>query len=383
MSIGFHLIVAGSTLLDGILLLLILFGLPGASSAAAPRVIGMGRLGAAFIVATMLFLIRLVPFTVLGVHIFGIMRLVYVGLVITVPLVSFLLLLARWRADRRRLRITGALTSAAVLGLFGAPVGVYASWYELYNLQLETATVSLGNSPTMSKPLRIGVIADVQTDHIGDYERRAFHRIAAERPDIVLMPGDMFQGTPRQLEASADALRTMLMTIDAAGGAFFVEGDCGADDWLDPILAGTPVRYLRNEIVETAVGNTRVFIAGIALQYASSAATRTIQRLIDIPRHRGIRILLAHRPDVVTQLPPDADIDLVVAGHTHGGQVVIPWFGPPVTFSALPRHICAGGLHEWMGTALYISRGVGHERGQAPRLRFLCPPEVSLLTLQD
>jgi predicted MPP superfamily phosphohydrolase len=62
--------------------------------------------------------------------------------------------------------------------------------------------------------------------------------------------------------------------------------------------------------------------------------------------------------------------------------VVIPGFGPPITLTSVPRAAAAGGLHVVNGRQLYVSRGIGLERGAAPRLRILCPPEVSLLTLR-
>lgn len=67
---------------------------------------------------------------------------------------------------------------------------------------------------------------------------------------------------------------------------------------------------------------------------------------------------------------------------THGGQVQIPLFGAPLTLSSVARDVGSGGLHELEGRRIYVSRGVGCERGAAPRIRFLCPPEVSLLTLR-
>ena len=75
-------------------------------------------------------------------------------------------------------------------------------------------------------------------------------------------------------------------------------------------------------------------------------------------------------------------MDLTIAGHTHGGQVRIPFFGPPITLSRVPRRVAGGGLHELQGNAIYVSRGVGCERASAPRVRLNCPPEVSLLTLR-
>jgi predicted MPP superfamily phosphohydrolase len=93
----------------------------------------------------------------------------------------------------------------------------------------------------------------------------------------------------------------------------------------------------------------------------------------------GHRIVISHSPDFVDAMP--VSVDLVLAGHTHGGQVVLPLFGPPTTASRLPR-LYAGGLHDYRGTPLHVSRGVGMERGFAPPVRFLCPPEICILDLR-
>jgi predicted MPP superfamily phosphohydrolase len=72
---------------------------------------------------------------------------------------------------------------------------------------------------------------------------------------------------------------------------------------------------------------------------------------------------------------------LCVAGHTHGGQVNIPGFGPPITLSRVPRWLAAGGLHQRKGAWLLVSRGVGMERSNAPRIRFNCRPQLVVVTL--
>ncbi len=91
---------------------------------------------------------------------------------------------------------------------------------------------------------------------------------------------------------------------------------------------------------------------------------------------------MPHRPDPLWTPGTDSRIDLLVSGHTHGGQVSVPFFGPPITLSSVPRDVAAGGLHVVDGRRIYVSRGVGLERGTAPRIRFRVPPEVSLLTLK-
>ena len=100
------------------------------------------------------------------------------------------------------------------------------------------------------------------------------------------------------------------------------------------------------------------------------------------PGTRDVRILLSHRPDAVYLLEPRSRVDLVVAGHTHGGQIQLPFHGPLTIASRVPPEVGAGGLHRVDGHPIYVSRGVGVERGQAPRARLGAPPEVAVVTLR-
>jgi uncharacterized protein len=88
-------------------------------------------------------------------------------------------------------------------------------------------------------------------------------------------------------------------------------------------------------------------------------------------------LLLAHSPDVALHLGARRP-GLILAGHTHGGQVRLPLVGPLVTRSRLPRHL-AMGLHRYRGVPLFVSRGIGYS---GLNVRLHCPAEVALLTLQ-
>ncbi|HBP17764.1 MAG TPA: hypothetical protein DEA08_08220 [Planctomycetes bacterium] len=96
------------------------------------------------------------------------------------------------------------------------------------------------------------------------------------------------------------------------------------------------------------------------------------------PRQAPYRIWLGHAPDVALTGP---DADLILAGHTHGGQVQLPFFGPLLTLSRVPRGWAAGRTELPGGGTLIVSRGIGMERDDAPRLRFLCRPELVVLDL--
>jgi predicted MPP superfamily phosphohydrolase len=145
------------------------------------------------------------------------------------------------------------------------------------------------------------------------------------------------------------------------------------------MIDGTAIRLLVNEIVRTRVGDRAITIGGVELDYAAADARRIIDRLEGEPGDADVRILVSQLPDSVLALRPSSRVDLVVAGHTHGGQVQLPLFGPPITLSQVQRSVAAGGLHRHEGNSIYVSRGVGMERHYAPRIRFLCPPEISVL----
>ena len=91
--------------------------------------------------------------------------------------------------------------------------------------------------------------------------------------------------------------------------------------------------------------------------------------------------MVSHRPDPVLSLPDGSAVDLLISGHTHGGQVSLPGIGPLVARSELPRVVVSGGLHLVNGHPVYVSTGVGVERGQAPPIRFRSRPSVGVLTI--
>jgi predicted MPP superfamily phosphohydrolase len=335
-----------------------------------------GRLLAALAAAAALLAVKGLVLLGLGVSVpFGVLHVLWLDLVVAIPLAALLLLaLTRRRAGP-------ILRAGAVAALCLAPVGAYASLVEPERLVLEQAELELDPRRDGERPLRIGVIADIQCEEVGGHEREAVDRLMAERPDLILVAGDYHQGGGDKLEEQLPALRSLLRRLDAPGGVFAVQGDVESVAEARRVMAGTGVRVLVNDVERVRVGDRRVSIAGIGLAYWSREATRTLVGLERRPGERDIRIALAHRPDVVRQLRPDSRVDLTVAGHTHGGQVQLPLIGPLTISSRVPRGVGAGGLNELDGRWIYVSRGVGAERGQAPRLRLGAVPEVSLITL--
>jgi uncharacterized protein len=304
---------------------------------------------------------------------FGVMHVAWLDLVVVVPLAGLVVLVLRRGGSPLR---AGAVTACCL-----APVGVYASFVEPERLVLERADFPLAPERAGERPLRVGVIADLQCEEVGDHEREAVDRLMRERPDLILLAGDYHQGSAAKLAEQLPALRELLGRLHAPGGVYAVHGDTEGVAEARQVMAGTGVRLLVDQIAHVRLGDRRLAIGGIERSYWNGAARATVAAL-ERPRGRAdVRLLLTHRPDAV-KLLSGARVDLTVAGHTHGGQLQLPLVGPLTTASGVPRDVAAGGLHEVDGHRIYVSRGVGVERGQAPRLRMGAVPEVSLITLR-
>jgi predicted MPP superfamily phosphohydrolase len=209
-------------------------------------------------------------------------------------------------------------------------------------------------------------------------------RAMAFEPHLIVLPGDLIQIANRERYlAAAPQFRELLAPLSAPLGVYFVIGNTDTPSLVRHALEGTNVKLLVDEIAEVEFAGKRVLIGGANIEHWSHDGGSPFSREFDRRESDELRILVCHYPSCVEEAQPtQPGFDLAIAGHTHGGQVVIPGFGPPITLTSVPRAAAAGGLHVVNGRQLYVSRGVGLERGSAPRLRFLCPPEVSLLTLR-
>jgi predicted MPP superfamily phosphohydrolase len=313
-----------------------------------------------------------------GLPLFPIVHLAYLGLTVSIPLLAAGIgVLAVVR------EAPGAVWAVVAVGLLPVPVGVYATHVEPNRLRVDHHVVAVDPARAGDDEVRIAVLADLQTNHVGDHERRAVDEVLGAEPDVILLPGDLFQGTAPELDDQLAALRALLGRLEAPQGVYFVRGDVDGGGHADRILEGTGIEVLDDEVAEVPVGDRTLRIGGTSLDFASERADAVRTDLQRTPVDGAVTILLSHRPDTVLEVPEPSRVDLTVAGHTHGGQVVLPVVGPLLTFSDVPGDVARGGLHRIDGNAIYVSPGVGLERGQAPQVRFLSRPAVGILTLRD
>ena len=312
--------------------------------------------------------------TTLGV--FGLAHLAYLSATVAMPMLG-----AGVVALGARSRPSGWTLGLGALMVLPAPVGLYATHVAPFRLQVDRATVTLDERRDGSEPVTVGVLSDLQTTGLGDHERAAVDEVMAAAPDVIVLPGDLFQADHETLVAEGPALRDLLARLDAPGGVYFVRGDVDRDSRVEHLLEGTGVVILDDRVERVHVRDRTLLIGGTRKEHASATAEGVREELRAAADAGEITILLSHRPDTVLGLPPDSGVDLTIAGHTHGGQIAVPGFGPLTVLSNVPREVGAGGLHEVRGNRIYVSTGVGMERGQAPQIRLFVPPSVGLLTL--
>jgi predicted MPP superfamily phosphohydrolase len=172
-------------------------------------------------------------------------------------------------------------------------------------------------------------------------------------------------------------VRQVIAQIDAPLGVYCVGGSPAVDleDLVpSPLLDGMHWKFLRDEKVE--IGEGRLEIVGLVCSHKPFVDVLKLKDTECLPDTRCLRILLYHSPDLIYE-SSEAGIDLQLSGHTHGGQVRLPLFGALFSGSLYGKEFEAG-RYQVGGSTLYVSRGIGMEGAGAPRVRFLCPPEIIL-----
>jgi hypothetical protein len=276
--------------------------------------------------------------------------------------IALLTFAAFWRHERLS-RWSASL--GAMLLLF---VGVDAFLIEPHQLEITRYSLSV---PELSHGLRLVFVADLQTDDVGGYENEVFRQINALQPDVVLFGGDYLQIYGPDRPKQEAKLKQLLLQLSPAQGAWAVPGDAEPPG-TRYLFRDTPVHYL--------VDTQTVRISG-DLELVGLSRDDSFDTHLDLPPSSApLRIVLGHAPDFSLASSDGNSLDLFVSGHTHGGQVQIPFLGPLITLSQVPRDWAAGGLFELSEKRkLIVSRGIGMERGSSPRLRFLCRPELVVI----
>ena len=266
----------------------------------------------------------------------------------------------------------------------------------IYAIQVEPDWIEVTRPdvplPGLPEALDGFTIAQLSDLHLGAYVSAEDVRRSVEiandlEADLIVLTGDFVYQSATYSVACAQELAS----LQAGHGIYAVLGN--HDNWTnaDEVagnLTRAGIEVLRDERRTLEVANTRLWILGIedtgfsggffsdfrALWQKSSDVLAAL--LKGIPADEP-RLLLVHNPDFVEMLP-EGRIDLALCGHTHGGQVRLPFIGAPLVPSCFGQKYVSG-LVQGPSTLVYVNRGVGLI---VPPVRFNCRPEVTLLRLR-
>jgi len=251
-----------------------------------------------------------------------------------------------------------------------AALGADAFLIEPYNIEVTHYTIQTGQggAPAVKTPLKIADLTDLHTRGIGRRERKLLAVLAEEKPDVILITGD----TLADPYGNYRAVQEVYEQLHAPLGVWFVHGN-----WENL----RPVRHERlfyhNVGVNLLVNQNhelRPDVWLVGLDDPFTGRPNLSGGLEGVPAN-VYTIAMFHSPAFFDRIA--GRVNLVLAGHTHGGQVLIPFVKPFWLPGGSGRFL--SGWYEEKGSRMYVSRGLG--MSNIP-VRFRCRPEITFITLE-
>ncbi|HEB02905.1 MAG TPA: metallophosphoesterase [Nitrospirae bacterium] len=272
------------------------------------------------------------------------------------------------------------------LGLGGVGSGLHSA--STASLELNHHYITLQRLPTIFDGLRIGIISDLHSSSMvgSAMLKRALALVKESNPDMIVLLGDYISSsldrfTQKYKKINSEHTNDFLKVfrdISAPMGVYAVLGN--HDFWsgraaVEMLVKGLPnAKWLRNEGIVIMQGGEHLMIAGVDDYWHSYSLERALGKS-DV-----CKVLLSHNPDVNMDIDRKGrHVDLVLSGHTHGGQIVLPFVGALFLPVKTGRRYQEGIVQDGQRLT-FVSRGVGTV---ILPFRLKCPPEVSVLTLRS
>jgi uncharacterized protein len=266
---------------------------------------------------------------------------------------------------RPKLGFMGAIILVATAFSIGCIA--YAYFIEPYQLDVTEIDLSLPDIPASTKPITIVQVSDLHSDAQVRLEDKVAAQIERIKPSLILFTGDSvnsLEGIPI-FNAFAQRVSKVARTLAVKG------------DW---DFAFDSVDVLVNSKLEVLGGFKIIEINGIKICVAGTDSGTSCRDILKMAPKGLPTIMMYHNPDGDVILNNDTSgIDLYVCGHTHGGQIALPFYGAMITQSIQGKKY-ESGLHKLGNAWIYVNRGIGME-GHFPRLRFFARPELTIFKL--
>lgn len=278
--------------------------------------------------------------------------------------------------SRRTFLLRAGASLSAAATTFG-----YMRYWESENVEVSQTTIPNG-TVALQHPLKVLHLSDLHASaQVSlEYLQRAIEKSLLHNPDLILLTGDFITGTFSQISHYSN----ILSLLSAAAPTFAVSGNHDGGDWaalaggyqtLDVIekllsLASIPLLHNRAQKVLCA-GNT-LWLVGVGDIWNNALDAEKAFSSLPEQSTEPV-ILLSHNPDSKERLAK-YPWDIMLSGHTHGGQLVVPFINYR-PFLPVRDTRYAEGLNRYDNRWIYTTRGLGNLHG----LRFNCPPEASVL----
>lgn len=261
---------------------------------------------------------------------------------------------------------------AGILGLYAACFAygtlIEADWVQTTRTEIKVKEPVLGYDR-----FRIVHLTDLHLERIGRREHRMIEQVRAAKPQLILLTGDYMN-----VREGAAALSEVLGALQAEHGVIGIEGNWDTKFLTADLFKRAKATFLVDDTRVLERNGRRLRLVGQGM-----SPGQTLSELLPPQDDGAYTIFMAHVPDAVDELQARGvgqRVDLFLCGHTHGGQVRLPFWGAVLT---LTRHHkkYEQGLYDVGGVPMYLSRGVGSGGGAMPEVRFLAPPEVAVIDL--
>ena len=247
---------------------------------------------------------------------------------------------------------------------------------------VDTIRLKLPRLPQAFSGLRVAQISDI---HMGGWmnpERlqQVADLVIAEKPDVLVITGDFLLGHDFS-DAAKQAVVDMIPILSSLAGSLPTFAVLGNHDyWTSPeairrMLFSCGVKDLTNTVFTLHRDGSSLHLCGVDDIWKGDVRLNDVIAKLD---NHSAAILLAHEPDFADTSAATGKFDLQISGHTHGGQVNLPFFGPPVRPYLGQKYPI--GLYKIGNMYQYTNRGVGMAR--LP-LRVNCPPEITIFVLES
>jgi uncharacterized protein len=262
--------------------------------------------------------------------------------------------------------------AAAILvtyaGCYAYGTFIEAHWVQTTRTEIKVTDPVLGHSR-----FRIVHLTDLHLERIGRREYRMIEAVREAKPQLILLTGDYLN-----VREGAVALSEILGALKAPYGVFGVEGNWDTKFVAGELFQRAGAAWLVDDTRVIEKDGHRLRIVGQGIE-----ANRSLKELLPAKDDGVYTIYLHHKPDAADELAArdrGQRVDLFLCGHTHGGQVCLPFWGAVITLSKHHKKY-EQGLYSVDGVPMYVNRGVGAGGGARPEVRFLARPEVAIIDL--